>query len=757
LPPGFFVLQTPGVKFRLSLSSRLIGAWAGLGLALITGETSAAQATQAAAPGARQVLLIHSLGRDYPPFEGVGGIFHKQLVRLSTEPIEILNSSLELSRFDGPELGEPLLQYIRAVYPDSPPDLIVPIGAQAGFFHARHRDELFPDTPVLLLGLDKRRFREISGPGVTAVGMDLDVTVLVDNVLELLPETKHLYMVTGTTPMSRFWRDTLLREWQVFEQLTLHDLSEQSVAEINQTVSALPPDSVVMVVVMTRDAAGVPHESGFALRSIRSHSVAPVFGYLPAQLGDGIVGGSLLPTPEVGRRGAEIAARILTGEPPDEIEPIFLPFGKPMYDWREIIAWGISPDRIPPDSTILHQQPTLWEEHRTAVLLGLTVVLIQSALVILLLVTRRRAREIGANLRVAAEAAEIGLWRRSSKSNTFVTTPRCRELFGFTEKEIPTLDNVFSRIVPEDRSHVQSAIQQAAQHGHNFALETRVQLPDGPTRWLSLHGRAQPDRQGERYGTHGAVLDITERKAAETRVEEHRHAMAHLSRVSSLGALSGAFAHELTQPLGSILHNAQALQNLLREDPPSLEEIQDIVDDIVSEDRRAGEVIQRLRDLLRRGETTIQSLDLNQQVIYVLQLMRVDLERRDVQWRKSPSSPPITIAADPIQIQQIIINLITNACDAMAELPTLHRILEITTDIDGDQITLAIRDHGPGVPDDVESLFEPFHTTKPQGLGIGLVICRTLIGAHGGSLQAENHPEGGAVFTVRFPLPPTSP
>ena len=274
-----------------------------------------------------------------------------------------------------------------------------------------------------------------------------------------------------------------------------------------------------------------------------------------------------------------------------------------------------------------------------------------------------------------------------------MVTPRCHELFGFTDQETLTLDNVFSRFHPEDRAQVQTAIAKAAQHGHNFVLETRVQLPGGRTRWLSLHGRTQADRSGDRYGTHGAVLDITARKAAETQAEEHRNDMAHLSRVSSLGALSGAFAHELTQPLGSILHNAQALQNLLQEDSLPLEEVQDIVDDIVSEDRRASEVIQRLRDLLRRSETKIESLDLNEQVRGVLRLIRVDLQRREIKVAESLSANPATIAADPIQIQQVIINLITNAGDAMEGLPVARRKIEITTGAAADQVTLTVRDH----------------------------------------------------------------
>ena len=317
---------------RLSVVLLLAGMVSGLPLTWIHAETET---------GARQVLIIHSLGRDYPPFEGVASTFDNHLVQVFDEPVEMLNASLELSRFDGPGLEDPLLQYLRAVYPNRHPDLVVPIGAQAGLFYARHRDELFPESPVLLLAPDRRRVQEIMEPGVAVVGMDLDTSILIENVLGLLPETQDIYLVTGVSPMSGFWRQAFWQEWAAYDQLTIHDLSAQSVAETAEQVANLPPQSAVIIAVMTRDAAGVPHESGTALKAIRARSNAPVFGYLPAQMGNGIVGGSLLPTPEVGRLGAETAARILAGESPDNIAPIFLPFGQPMYDWREIKAWDI--------------------------------------------------------------------------------------------------------------------------------------------------------------------------------------------------------------------------------------------------------------------------------------------------------------------------------------------------------------------------------------------------------------------------------
>jgi len=709
-------------------------------------------APETAAKGNHQVLMIHSFGRDYPPFDGVASSFHTALAQQADRPVEFVNSSLQVSRFDGADREAPLIQYLKAIYPDDPPDLIVPVGASAGLFYARNRDQLFPDAPILLLGPDRRRVVEMMQPGLTAAGSALDLTVLIENMLQLLPETEHVYLAMGVTPTSQFWTKALLHEWRVFDQLTIHPLNHLSVDQMAETAANLPPNSVVLMAILSLDAAGIPHESGNALRTIRARSNSPVFGYLPSQVGQGIVGGRLFPSDGIAAKGATMAARILAGENPDDLTPSFTPFGDPLYDWREIAQWEISPNLLPPGSTILFRPQSLWEAHRIGILITLAVLIAQSILVILLLAARRRARESDARLNVAAEAAEIGLWNRDSNSDLFTASARCRSLLGFPPDVPVNLEMVYARFHPDDRLRVQSEIDAAAEARRGFSLETRILLPDGNVRWVALHGHTDPARNGTSYGTNGAVLDITDRKLAEAQAEDHRNEMAHLSRVSTLGALSGALAHELTQPLGSILHNAQAIQNMLKRADASIEEIQEIVDDIVSEDRRAADVIQRLRDLLRRGETKFDPVDLNAEVEETLRLMRVDLRHQNIAPELTLANDSLEIQADRVQIQQVLINLITNARDAMLEKPASERKLAITTRADDGFAVVSVRDCGDGVPADPAALFEPFQTSKPQGLGIGLVICRTLVSAHGGELQAANHPEGGAIFTVRIPL-----
>jgi C4-dicarboxylate-specific signal transduction histidine kinase len=225
-----------------------------------------------------------------------------------------------------------------------------------------------------------------------------------------------------------------------------------------------------------------------------------------------------------------------------------------------------------------------------------------------------------------------------------------------------------------------------------------------------------------------------------------------------LGTLSSALAHELNQPLTAILSNAQAAQRFLARDAANLNEVRDILKDIVEDDRRASEVIQRLHLLLRKGEPQHQPLDLNEVVQDALRLVRSDLvnNRLTAQSEFAPELP--AISGDRVQLQQVLLNLVMNACTAMAESAPAKRSFVVRTALlHGETVCVSIQDQGTGIPpENLERIFEPFFTTRPQGLGFGLTICRMLIRAHGGRLWAENNRDGGASFHFTLPAKGTN-
>jgi PAS domain S-box-containing protein len=249
------------------------------------------------------------------------------------------------------------------------------------------------------------------------------------------------------------------------------------------------------------------------------------------------------------------------------------------------------------------------------------------------------------------------------------------------------------------------------------------------------------------------VRDITDRKRAELDAAAQRQELAHLNRVLILAEQSGALAHELSQPLAAILANAQAARHMLDRDPLDLEELRETLDDVIKSDKRAGMVIHRLRELLKKSSAVLQPLDLNEVTREVLDLTHSDLllRRMPITTELAPGIPPVL--GDRVQLQQVILNLVINACDAMSTVDPSERELRLTTVADDECVQIAISDRGVGIPDGAfDSVFDPFVTHRADGLGLGLAISRSIVVAHRGRIQAENNADRGATFRCFLPL-----
>lgn len=367
--------------------------------------------------------------------------------------------------------------------------------------------------------------------------------------------------------------------------------------------------------------------------------------------------------------------------------------------------------------------------------------------------SQEQLRESEQRMDLAATAVGLGMWRWDIGTDRLWISDSGRRLFGLSEDAPIDLDRVLSLIQPQDRQGVLHAIARSMNGDGDYESEFRVVLPDGSVQWIRSHGRAEFDGQGKACCLLGVAIDVTSHKQAELEAHQRREELAHLSRVMMLGELSGSIAHELNQPLAAILSNAEAAQKLLTRDSPDLKELCAILDEIVEDDTRAGEVIRRLRILLKRGEPARQKASLNDVIRDVLRLVHRDLDNRGVRVETELQEMLPVVQVDPIQVQQVLINLILNACEAMSETAAGERVLTIRTWANGSQcVSFSVRDRGCGLPDaNVHRVFESFYTTKPHGMGLGLPVCRTIIAAHGGKLWAENGPGRGACFHVEVP------
>ena len=297
------------------------------------------------------------------------------------------------------------------------------------------------------------------------------------------------------------------------------------------------------------------------------------------------------------------------------------------------------------------------------------------------------------------------------------------------------------------------AIQRALAGGGAYDLQYRVQLPDGTVRWMSARGHVEFDLAGKPVLARGVVVDTTERKLAETEIQQQRAELLHVTRVSTMGQLASSLAHELNQPLGAILRNAEAAELFLQGDRPDLEEIRAILADIRQDDQRAGAVIDRMRALLKRREFQGARLDLNALVGEVTTLARSDAEARKTQLTVLPAASAPLVWGDRVQLQQVVLNLLVNAMDAMNGCPPEARRVSLSVASVATGVEVAVCDSGHGIPEEnLKHVFDSFFTTKPNGLGMGLAISQSIVAAHGGCLTAENNANGGATFRVILPV-----
>src|SRR5206468_492162 len=336
-------------------------------------------------------------------------------------------------------------------------------------------------------------------------------------------------------------------------------------------------------------------------------------------------------------------------------------------------------------------------------------------------------------LNLAADSADFGLWEWDLSKDEIWVTPTRRAELGFSVSGKITSEDLISRWHVDDRDKVRQALRDAIENGKDYNEEFRRVLADGSVRWVASRGRVQVNKQGKPIRLLGISMDITGRKEAQLEAARQRYDLMHLARVNTLGELSSSLAHELTHPITAILSNAQAAQRFLDADNVDLNEVREILNDIVTQDQRAGDVIYRLRLLLKKGEPQAHcdDVDLNEVIRDVVKLMRSDLINRNVTVDTDLAQNLPAVTGDRVELQQVLLNLMVNGCEAMADYDSSERRLLIVSQSENGAMRVSVSDSGSGIPGEkMEQVFERFFTTKKEGMGLGLSVCRTIINAH---------------------------
>ena len=356
------------------------------------------------------------------------------------------------------------------------------------------------------------------------------------------------------------------------------------------------------------------------------------------------------------------------------------------------------------------------------------------------------------SMKLATTATGAVLWEWDLVRDRIWISDVGQRRLGINPNDTLSFEDSVATLIEEDRAVLKDAVRNAIEGDGSLEATFRINQAGEEDAWVSTTGKVEYDPKGRPHIIRGISLDITEQKRAADDARSLSSEIAHLQRAYTVGNMSSALAHELNQPLGAILRNAEAGDLILKQSPPDLDELEAIFSDIRYDQQRAIGVIDHLRGLLKRRDRTFESVDVAKGVADIVALLRSESQREhiSIETRIPANLPPVL--GDRVQLQQVILNLVQNSIDASVDSTDSRKVISISARaLDDGFIELAVADCGEGIPDsELRRIFEPFQTTKPEGLGMGLAISKVIVEQHGGRILASNNSDGGA--TIRFTL-----
>jgi len=743
-------MPTPAARWIVGVKAAVV-VW----VAVLMGvQPSVVRAAESTTPG---VLILHSNQRPTPAQIVIEDTLRAVVPEGLQGPVQIFSEYLDDEWASLQTYGANEAEFLRGKYGRRNIKVIVANSLPALRFAMQFRDHMLPGVPIVHIAVAWDRVdRSAFALDVLGDFEDNDPTPTLQLALHLHPDATHLVIIRGASELDRFWDKRLHSAAErVDSGLDIEYLAGLPTDEVLRRVRALPRGTIVFTPGYFVDGAGQISTPRQATERIAAASAVPVYGAFDSSIGAGIVGGYMSRYEDQAAHAGATVVRLLKGAMPSEI-PSGLATRVPILDWRQVRRWDIDERMLPPGTIVRFREPTAWDKYWREICVGIAVVLLQACLIAALLAERRsrhrtalKLDESQTKMHLAAQAARLSTWIWDTTRDKLHATVPQQQGSGPSDQQAIAFDQVLAAAHPADREDLERAVEKALATGDELDIEYRVTGTDGDVRWVAARGRAE---QGDTKRLRGVALDITERKTADLRAAQDRTALRHMTRVSMAGQLSAAIAHQLNQPLAAILGNAEAAQKMLGRDNVDLTELRAICGDIVREDRRAAEVIRRLSELYKRTDTSMVPINLNELTRETLDLMRTELLIRHVTpiIDFAPGLPAIEGAY--VQLQQVVLNLVVNAADAMTGTDAAARTLTVRTERSSGEIRLNVIDNGTGIATDaLGNVFDPFWSTKAGGMGMGLAICQSIVTGHHGRITASNNAGGGATFCVTLP------
>jgi PAS domain S-box-containing protein len=727
-------------------------------LGLLTLLLLTTQSATAASQDCRHVLLLYGDEKDLPMNLVVDRQLRSRFREKLGDGVRLFSEYLDASRFPDSRFQQHQLEFLHDRYSARGLDLIVVVDSSALDQVQTHREWFFPATPVVFCCVTEAEYKARRiGPGVTGIPAKLEYRPTLELALRLHPGTRGVVVIAGASKSDTNTAADVRREFRPFEdRVAFRYLVGLPMAELRQIVSQVSGGTIIIYVSISQDGAGTNYIPREALVQVSQAASVPVYGYYDSYLGHGIVGGFVASFEIEATNAARLGLRVLAGEKAEELSADGAPSCGYLFDWRQLNRWGIDEKDLPPASVVRFRDPSFWDVYRWQIISVLSLCAIQALLILGLLVQRARRRRAEEEIRRAeerfrmvVESAPNAVVVVNAGGNIVLVNSQCERCFGYRREELvgrPAELLVPERLRTEQPRDPLSYFAPLSARPMGMGHDLFARRKDGSE--LPIEVGLTPMRTSTGVLVLCVIVDVTARKQA----EEAREELAHASRLALVGELTASIAHEINQPLGAILSNADAAEMLLESSPPALDQVREILGDIRRDDQRASEVIRRLRALLRKRAMEHQPLDLKEVCSDVVQLVRAEARRRGVTVEFAPAGSLPLVRGDKVHLQQVLLNLVFNGMEAMADVPGEKRVTVHAALKEEGCAEVAVSDTGPGIPPHrLPRLFDPFFSTKKEGMGLGLSIARSLIEAHGGTIWAENNPDGGATFGFTLP------